>query len=420
MPKLSPTMEGGTLVKWRKKEGDEVRPGDVLFEVATDKATVEHNALDGGFLRKILIKEGQEALVNQPLAIMTEKKEESIEGYKPEGIQPTAAPVVQEKKKEEPAQPVTPAQSVQSGFAPAPPLEKYAFEAPTGAPPDRIAASPLARRLAKEKGIDLTTVRGSGPNERIMSRDLQKGQKAAVVTFGRREAPKEKPGAYVEEALTPMRKVIAKRLQDSKTFIPHFYVTQEVNAEALTNTRAQLLSAGLKFSINDFVLRACALALREHPHINSGFNAANSTLIRFKTVDIAVAVTLPGGLITPIVRHADFKNLGQISAEIKLLAERARQGKLQQEEYMGGSFTVSNLGMFGVTTFSAIINPPQAAILAVGTVEEKPVVKAGAIVPGKTLQMTLSVDHRVIDGVDAAKFIKAVQELLENPALLLV
>jgi pyruvate dehydrogenase E2 component (dihydrolipoamide acetyltransferase) len=232
--------------------------------------------------------------------------------------------------------------------------------------------------------------------------------------------PEIAPGTFEEEPLTPMRKAIARRLQESKTFIPHFYVSQEVNAEALESCHRQLKNGGLKVSFNDFAIRACALALREHPHVNSGFNSVNSTTIRFKTIDISVAVTLPEGLITPIVRHADYKNLGQISSEVKSLAERARHGKLQREDYVGGSFTVSNLGMFGVTDFSAIINPPQAAILAVSAIEEKAVVRSGMVVPGKTLMITLSCDHRVIDGVDAAKFVKTVQKYLENPSLLLL
>jgi pyruvate dehydrogenase E2 component (dihydrolipoamide acetyltransferase) len=253
-----------------------------------------------------------------------------------------------------------------------------------------------------------------------MSRDLASAQPAGAVGFGRREVPQFAPGSFEEEALSPMRKVIAKRLQESKTFIPHFYVTQEIRADALFETHDQLKKSGLKVSYNDFVVRACALALRENPHVNSGFDSVGSKIIRFKTIDISVAVTLPEGLITPIVRHADFKNLGQISAEIKQLAEKAKQGKLAREEYVGGSFTVSNLGMFGVSDFVAVINPPQAAILAVGGIQDKPVVKNGQVVPGKTLTVTLSGDHRVVDGVDGAKFIKSVQKFLESPALLLL
>ncbi len=308
----------------------------------------------------------------------------------------------------------------QPAFVPEPPLQNYTFEGPAGSVEGHLLASPLAKNLAKERGIDLSTVKGTGPRGRIVSRDLDLGQPAAAVTFGRREVPSLPPGSYEEEPLSPMRKVIARRLQDSKTFIPHFYVRQEVHADALVETREQLKKGGLKVSINDFIVRACALVLREHPEVNSGFNSTSSNIIRFKTVDISIAVSLKHGLITPILRHADYKNLGQISTEVKLLAEKAREGKLAREEYMGGSFTISNMGMYGISDFLAVINPPQAAILAVSAIEEKAVVREGQLMPGKVLTLTLSVDHRVIDGADAAKFIKSVQKFLENPALLLL
>lgn len=423
MPKLSPTMEEGVITKWRKKEGEYVKADEVLFEVATDKATVEHSALDAGWLRKIIIPEGGSAVVNQAVAVFTESKDESIEGYKPEGEAPKAqAPTAPVEKKE--AAPEAAVASKASGaamqqpaFVPEAPLEHYNFPA---AHEGRVPATPLARHLAKERGIDLATVKGSGPGGRVISRDIDLGQPIAEVAFGKREAPTIIPGTYEEEALSPIRKVIARRLQESKTFIPHFYVTQEISVDALVALREQLKTMGVKVSINDFVLRACALALRQHPEINSGFNSVNETLIRFKTIDLSIAVSMDGGLITPIIRHADYKNLGEIAAEVKSLATRARQGKLAREEYMGGSFTVSNLGMFGVSSFAGIINPPQAALLAVGGVEEKPVVKEGSIIVGKCMNVTLSVDHRVIDGAEAAKFLKTVQKFLENPAALVL
>jgi len=417
-------MEEGTIAKWRKKEGEFVKAGDVLIEVATDKATVEHSALDEGWLRKILIREGESAIVNQAIAIFTEKKEESIEGYQPEGIKREAKPAAPAQKEE--AAPVTavPTKSTSSlgmpAFTPESPLTNYAFSGPEGEIGERLTASPLARKLAKEKGIDLSTVKGTGPHGRIVSRDLALGQPATPVTFGRREAPTLPPGSYEEVPLTPMRKVIAQRLQESKTFIPHFYCAQEVVVDKLVTLRNDLSAAGLKLSYNDFILRASALALREHPHINSGFNSVSNGIIRFQTIDIAVAVSVDAGLITPIVRHADYKNLGQLSQEVKSLAVRAREGKLKREEYVGGSFTISNLGMFGITEFSAIINPPQAAILAIGGFEDKPIVKEGQIVPGKTVKLTLSADHRVVDGADAAKFLKTLQKYLESPSLLLL
>jgi pyruvate dehydrogenase E2 component (dihydrolipoamide acetyltransferase) len=426
MPKLSPTMEEGTIAKWRKKEGEYVNAGDVLFEVATDKATVEHSALDAGFLRKILIREGEPAIVNQPLAILTEKKEESIEGYQPEGELPKKAqPIPQEAPSKESAEPA-PRPSLQAGsmaqpsFTPEPPLAHYSFSGPEGILEGRISASPLAKKLAKQERIDLTTIKGTGPHGRIMSRDLERGQPAARVTFGRRETPTIPPGTYEEVPLSPMRKIIGQRLQESKMFIPHFYTTQEVIVDKMFSLRAELSTAGLKVSYNDFILRATALALREHPDVNSGFNSVQQSLIRFKTIDISVAVSVAAGLITPIIRHADFKNLGQLSSEMKVLAAKAHGGKLMREEYTGGSFTVSNLGMYGISEFVAIINPPQAAILAVGGIEERALVKEGKVVPGKTMRLTLSADHRVLDGTGAAKFLKTLQSYLENPSLLLL
>jgi pyruvate dehydrogenase E2 component (dihydrolipoamide acetyltransferase) len=425
MPKLSPTMEEGTIAKWHKKVGDPVASGEVLVEVATDKATIEYNALDAGVLRKILVAEGGGAKVNQPIAIFTEKANESIEGYEPEGIAPAALPSVKEAKPQAEAkrsgavqQAAAPMQ--QPAFTPEPPLQKYEFAFPTEAPASRTRASPLAKKLAREKGIDLTTVKGSGPAGRVTSRDLDLGMPAQAVTFGRRSLPQVAPGAYEEVPLSPMRKVIAQRLSQAKTFIPHIYVRQEIDAEPLVGAREQLKNGNLKLTFNDFVIRAAALALRDHPNANSGFNSANQSIILFKTVDISVAVTVEAGLITPIIRHADFKNLGEISAEIKELASRAKVGKLQPEEYKGGSFTISNMGMFGITDFCAIINPPQSCILAVGGIEDVPRVKNGQVVAGKKMGLVLSADHRVVDGAEAAKFLKSVQKYLENPALLLI
>lgn len=432
MPKLSPTMEEGTIVKWHKNIGESVQSGDVLLEVATDKATVEYQALDEGWLRQILVQEGQEAIVNQPIAILTVEAQESLEGYQPEG---TAVPATQIKEptevSEKQSKAITPpleeggkkkqgALLAQAQFVPEPPIENYLFEYPTERLEKRILASPLAKKLAKEKGLDLSSVKGTGPNERIMSRDLTKAQPVTGVNFSHRAAPSLAPGTYEELTLSPIRKVIGQRLQESKSFIPHFYVTQSVDAEPLVNVREQLKNQEVKVSVNDFIVRACALALRQHETINRGFNSVNQTMIQFKTIDIAIAVSVEAGLITPIVRHADYKNLGELSLEIRLLAQRAREGKLNPAEYKGGSFTISNLGMYGVSEFQAILNPPQAAILAVSGIQEVPVVRNGHIVPGKTLNLTLSVDHRVIDGVAAALFLQTLKQLLENPAILLI
>jgi pyruvate dehydrogenase E2 component (dihydrolipoamide acetyltransferase) len=422
MPKLSPTMEEGTIAKWRKKEGELIKVGEVVFEIATDKATVEHAVLDAGYLRKIIVKEGETAIVNQPVGIFTEKKDESIEGYKPEGAAPKTVTAPAAAKKAEAVALTAAATSTtglaQPAFVPEPPLKDYAF--PPVSVPGHVPASPLAKKIAKEKGIDLSTVRGSGPGHRVVSSDLALGQPDLPVTFGRHERPKVVPGTYEEEDMSPMRKVIAQRLQAAKTFIPHFYVTMEVRAEKILDARDQLKNLGHKISINDFVVRACALALREHPEVNSGFNSADHTLIRFKTVDISVAVALSDGLITPIVRHADYKNLGEISAEIKILAQKAKEGKLQKEEYVGGSFTVSNLGMYGVSDFVGIINPPQAALVAIGAIEDRAVVEDHLVVPGKVMRLTLSGDHRVIDGAIGAQFLQTVKKFLENPTSLLM
>lgn len=420
MPKLSPTMEEGTIAKWRIKEGSHIASGEVMIEVATDKATVEYSALDEGYLRKILIKEGDTAIVNQPIAIFTEKADESIEGYKPEGEAPAPAVVeVKEEKVVEVAPKVMGAMQ-QPAFAPEPPLAGYTFAGPTAPIQGRIPSSPLARKLAREKGLDLSSVKGSGPQGRIMSRDLETGQPAGLVTFSHGQAPTVAPGTYEEEAMSQMRKAIGRRLQESKTFIPHFYVTQEMDAEPMLHLREQFKVGGLKATINDFIVRAVALSLRQHPEVNSGYNSVNTSIIRFKTIDIAIAVSLPDGLITPIVRHADYKNLGEISSEVRSLAKRARDGKLAREEYAGGSFTISNLGMFGISDFTAIINPPQAAILSVGGIQDKPVVKNGQVVAGKTISMTLGADHRVMDGVASAKFLGTLQKFIENPSLLVV
>ena len=427
MPKLSPTMEEGTIAKWHKKVGEKVQSGELLVEVATDKATVEYNALDEGYLRKILVSEGGHAIVNQPIAIFTIQSNESIEQYQPEGSMPSEKKgpskpeTTKEKKLEAKAAPSMAGGVMQQpAFIPEPPLEKYEFPFPVGSAPRRVAASPLAKKLAKDKGLDLTTVKGSGPSGRITSRDLDLAQPAQTISFGRRETPTDLPGTFEEMALSPMRKVIGQRLQQSKSFIPHFYVRQEIDAEPMIHARDQLKNGGLKVTFNDFIVRACALALREHPNVNSGFHSVNQTILHFKTVDISIAVSVEAGLITPIIRCADYKNLGEISAEVRELAARAKLGKLQPEEYKGGSFTISNLGMFGISDFVAVINPPQSAILAVAGIEECIRVRQGAAVIGKKMNLTLSADHRVVDGADAAKFLKTIQKFLENPAILIV
>lgn len=389
MPKLSPTMESGTIQHWLKKVGDKVNAGDVLLEVATDKATVEHSALDEGFLRAILVQDGQEAKINDPIAIFTETAEESID------IESFSA----QQQQEAPKAPVM--------------QEKAAEKAPEIKPKtsERVIASPLAKKLAEQKGISLSGIEGSGPRGRIVAKDLEKAPKAVTKST----VPS---GTFEEVALTPIRKITGKRLQEAKSLIPHFYIQQTIDASPLIGFRRQLANFEIKVSINDCILKACALALKTHPNINAGFHEANQTLILYKTIDISVAVSINAGLITPIVTHADQKSLEEISAEVRVLAKKAKEGKLALHEFQGGSFTISNLGMFGVTSFQAIINPPQAAILAIAGIQEAPVVKDGQVVAGQVMHLTLSIDHRVIDGVAAAEFLKTLQKHLENPVML--
>lgn len=399
MPKMSPTMEQGTIVKWHKKVGDFVNADELLFEVATDKATVEYNALDSGWLRQILIKDNGEATVNQPVAIFTENKDESIEGYEAEG---TSSESTEQTKP-----------SVANSTSALPQEEAVSSS-------ERLKASPLAKKLAKQQGLDLSTVVGTGPRGRIVSKDLAN---ARPIAAAKRKIPLPPPvaaGTYFEETLTPMRKVISQRLQEAKATIPHFYVSLKIDAQPLVDIREQLKNHAIKYTYNDFIIKASALALKRHPEINSGFNSTVNTLIRYKTVDISVAVSIQGGLITPILKNADMKSVDELAVEIKNLAARAKEGKLEAHEYQGGSFTISNLGMYGVSDFVAIINPPQAAILAVSGILPAAVVRNGQIVAGHELTLTLSGDHRVIDGVAAAEFLKTLQRYLENPAALLI
>lgn len=424
MPKLSPTMEMGTIVKWHKKIGEHINSGEVILDIASDKATLEFEMLDSGWLRAILLPEGKEGVVNAPLAIFTEEENESIEGYAPEGTiappetaaQPKAAPpaksalpTLQPETKAE----VKSSQPTQSITQPAPSTTQATVQTENKG---RLLASPLAKRLAREQGLDLTSLKGTGPNGRIMKRDLANARQVAGRSA--RAKPQFPAGTFEEVDLSPMRKVIAQRLQEAKSTIPHFYVQQAVNVESLILVREQLKAFEVNVTFNDLIIKAVALALREHPEVNSGFNAAKNVLIRYKTVDISVAVSIEGGLITPIVTHADLKSVSEISAEVRELAKRAKEGKLQPHEYQGGSFTLSNMGMYGVTDFQAIINPPQAAILAVSGISDSPVIKNGVVVPGKLLNITLSVDHRAIDGAAAAKYIKSLQKYLENPTIL--
>jgi pyruvate dehydrogenase E2 component (dihydrolipoamide acetyltransferase) len=432
LPKLSPTMEGGVVVKWHKKVGDAIAAGDLLIEVSTDKATVEYQALDKGFLREILVPEGMEAKVNQPIAVCTVKADESIAGYTPEwagGGAPAASPAAPAQApapalapKPTPAAPVRPAPKKVAAPGPvAPhPVVSTRERVPFGSSQGRVQASPYAKKIAAQQNLDVGSVAGTGPGGRVLARDLAAAAPLSPVAFGRRDTPQLPAGSATLEELSPMRKVIGERLLESKTTIPHFYLSMAVDAGPMMALREQLTAWGLKVTVNDLVTRATALALREHPQVNSGFDPHTPGIVRYQTVDISIAVAIPAGLITPIITHADTKHLGQISAEVKELAARAKEGKLHPHEFQGGSFTISNLGMYGVGSFFPIINPPQAAILGVGGVEEVPVVHNGAVVPGKRLHLSLAADHRVVDGAEGAQFLKTLKLFLEHPAGLLV
>jgi pyruvate dehydrogenase E2 component (dihydrolipoamide acetyltransferase) len=429
-------MEGGVIAKWHKKPGNSIKEGDLLLEVSTDKATVEYNALDEGILRKILVAEGTEAKVNQPIAVASQSADESIDGYEPQwsGEGPpkeaknpeatsTQKPPSQASVAKQPAPPKkTPAPQPTSPL-PKPPQATGRAEqkrAVSFAATGPVRASPYAKKLAETHRLDLSSVNGTGPGGRIVSRDLEHAQPLSLVAFGRKDQPVLPIGSYDLEAATPMRRVIGERLLAAKTTIPHFYVSVVCNAEPLVTLRQQLKEWGLNATFNDLILRATSLALRQHPDVNSGFDPEGPSLIRYQTIDISIAVAVPGGLITPIVRYADTKHLGALSSEVKELAQRAKEGALAPEEFQGGSFTISNLGMFGVEAFFPIINPPQAAILGVGGILDAAVVKGESVVAGKQITLSLAADHRVIDGAEAARFLNTLRTLIESPAGLVV
>ena len=394
MPKLSPTMEEGLIVKWNKKEGDFVKSSDVLLSIGTDKATIDYNVLDEGYLRKILINENISAKVNEPIAIFSENENDDISKVLNQPDK-TSKDVEKKSKKEDLKEEV---------------LDK--LEADTK---DRIIASPLAKRIAKEKNVDLSKIQGSGPHGRIMKRDLENlDEKSFQKSF---DIP---AGTYVEKELSHTRKIIAKKMQDAKQNIPHFYVTQEVDVTELVEMREELKSQNINITYNDFIIRASALALNDFPKMNTGFNQEKETIMFFKTIDISFAVTVDENIMTPIIQHANLKHLGEISEEAKKLAKKARENKLLPEEFYGGSFTVSNLGMFNILSFSAIINAPQSAILAVGGILDRPVIQDGEIHFAKIMTLNLACDHRIIDGALGAKFINEIKNLLENPAVLIV
>ncbi len=412
MPKGSDTMTEGKILKWLKKEGDAVASGDALVEIETDKVNMEVEAMGEGVLRKILADEGTSAVVGQIIAVIG-KADEDLSAVLPSAA-PTGTPKQAESKtaSAEPAPPTSLTEAAPAKEEPSAPSIAPLAAAAGG----RVLASPLARRLAQESGLDLNQLRGSGPGGRIVRRDVE----AAAAQPRRAPIPIAAPAGpdFRDEPLSSMRRVIAQRLAQSLGPIPHFYLTIEVDMRRAKELResANTLDPHLKLSYNDIILRACAAALRQHPQVNASFLGE---AVRFHNrIHIGMAVAVEGGLITPVIRDADRKSLQQISAESKELIARARERKLKPEEYVGGTFSVSNLGMMGIQEFSAVINPPEAAILAVGAVDERPVVSEGRIEIGTRCRLTLSCDHRVVDGATGAQFLQTLRQILENPVYL--
>ncbi|KXO76450.1 pyruvate dehydrogenase complex dihydrolipoamide acetyltransferase [Brucella anthropi] len=433
MPALSPTMEEGNLSKWLVKEGDKIAPGDVIAEIETDKATMEVEAVDEGTIAKLVVPAGSEGVkVNALIAILAEEGEDVAAAAKGAAAAPKAETKAEAPKEEpKPAATSAPVKAEQS--------------APASNKGDRVFASPLARRIAKESGVDIAGVKGTGPHGRVVQRDVEAalasgGAKAAAPKAEAAAAPKPmsddavlklfEEGTYEIVPHDGMRKTIARRLVESKQTVPHFYLTIDCELDALLALRSQINAAApmiktekgevpaYKLSVNDLVIKAVALALRDIPEANVSWTEGG--MVKHKRADVGVAVSIPGGLITPIVRQSESKTLSAISNEMKDLAKRARDRKLKPEEYQGGSTSVSNLGMFGVKDFAAIINPPHATIFAIGAGEQRAVVKNGEIKVATVMSVTLSTDHRAVDGALAAELAQAFKRHIENPMGMLV
>ena len=415
MPALSPTMEEGTLAKWLVKEGDSVKSGDLLAEIETDKATMEFEAVDEGVISKILVAEGSDGVkVGTPIALMAGEGEAA-------SAPAPAAKAADAPKKEEPKP--TPAPSAKGGGE-TPPEPVAPIMPKPDATGDRIKASPLARRLAEAQGIDLASLSGSGPGGRIVRADLGESAGGVKAVAPVASAPMAKP-APVEPGdipheivkLSNMRKTIARRLTESKQQVPHIYLTVDIQLDRLLKLRGEinagLASRNIKLSVNDMLIKALAVALIEVPECNVSF--AGDTLIKYSRADISVAVSIAGGLITPIVSGADEKSLSKISTEMHDLASRAKEGKLQPAEYQGGTASLSNMGMYGIKQFEAVINPPQAMIMAIGAGEKRPYVIDDSLQIATIMSATGSFDHRAIDGADGARLMKAFKALVENP-----
>jgi len=392
MPAVAPSMTEGNIVRWAKKEGETVKPGEVLLELETDKAVVEVEAQHAGVLGRILVPEGTNGVkVDTPIALL------AVNGEDPRSLAAGTRA----------AAPPAPAAAAAPAAAPA--------AVPTPAPPGgRIFASPLARRIAKELDVDLARIRGSGPNGRVLKADVLAAARAGAAPAAALAA------AFEDIPHTNTRRIIAQRLAEAKRSVPHFYLSIDCEVDALLSARRQAneFIEGAKLSVNDFVIKAVALALRKVPAANAAWT--DTAIRRYRDVDISVAVATPKGLVTPVVRVADQKSVGRISAEMKELSARAQQGRVRPDEYQGGGFTISNLGMYGIREFAAIINPPQACILAVGAAEQRPVVRAGALAVATLMTCTLSVDHRAVDGALGAEFLAAFKKLIESPVALLL
>jgi len=421
MPALSPTMEEGTLAKWLVKEGDTVKSGDIMAEIETDKATMEFEAVDEGVIAKIMIAEGTDGVkVGTPIALLAEEGED-------------AGAVEAPKKTEAPAK-APDAKPEEAKQKPAPKAEAPKAEAPAPkSDGERVKASPLAKRIAAEKGVDLSAVAGSGPNGRIVKTDVE-GAKPGAAPAAKPEAAAPAPTAeapagapkaiwfddtipHEAEKLSNIRKTIARRLTEAKQTIPHIYLTVDVRLDALLKLRGELNkgleSRGVKLSVNDLLIKALAVALEQSPKCNVTY--AGDQLIKYQRVDISVAVSTPTGLITPIIRDAASISLSKISTQMKELAGRAKEGKLKPEEYQGGTASISNMGMFGIKQFDAVINPPQAMILAIGAGEKRPYIVDDALGVATVMSATGSFDHRAIDGADGAAMLKLFKELVESP-----
>jgi pyruvate dehydrogenase E2 component (dihydrolipoamide acetyltransferase) len=435
MEALSPTMEEGQLVNWLKSEGDDVSNGEVLAEIETDKATMELVARGEGVLRKIFLNEGGTAPVGEVIAVIAEADEDISEvsggggGSTPEDSEESGT--TEEEAEEASADSGNPdSEAADPDEAEEGPDQGSDTSAATREAPaaegDRIKASPLARRLAEDFGIDLARVEGSGPGGRVVKRDVEEAKEAGVDEAAPAPAGDWSPdeAEYEDVAISQMRKTIAKRLVQSIGPVPHFFLTVEVDMgrvmEARKTVNAMLEEEGRKVSINDFVLKATAGALRKHPNCNAHWLGVDEGIRRFNAVHLGVAVAVEDGLITPVVRHAHQKGMARISEEVREMAGRAREKKLKPEEYTGATFSVSNLGMFGIEEFTAVINPPEAGILAVGGIEETPVVEDGEVVVRPRMKITMSCDHRVIDGAQGARFLQTLKGMLQEPAAILV